>query len=190
MLDLLPSLRGLTVTRTFDPQTWGAPLRAVGADIRFGDISLRDAVYRRKVAFYLDVDGSPVCQSLCPVDVWFPTLVTRVTSTLITVGRAILYVDAALPLHTSIADVAFPGNSLAGARMADITVVDASGHRRTVHAELPANVVVTGAIALALAPVSSTTGRVDDDQCPATISASSTVTGVRAPGRNHPRRGF
>ncbi len=39
--------------------------------------------------------------------------------------------------------------------MVDITVVDLSRHRRTLHAEIPSHLVVTGTIALALSPVGS-----------------------------------
>ena len=60
-----------------------------------------------------------------------------------------------VPLTTAIDDVAFPGNELAGAHLVDITVVDTSGHRRTLNAELPAHVSVTGTIVLALRRVST-----------------------------------
>ncbi|WP_439031205.1 hypothetical protein [Gordonia terrae] len=144
------------MTRTFDRQIWGSTLRAAGADVVAGDISLREESLHRRIAFYLDDDGQPVCQSLCPTSAWFPTLVTRLTSVTVTRGRAVLHVDASLPLHSSLLDVAFPGTPLAGAAMADITVVDLSRHRRTLHAELPAHLVVTGTIALALSPVQQT----------------------------------
>ena len=87
--------------------------------------------------------------------VWFPALVTRISSAQLTAERAVLHVDAALPLTTAIDDVAFPGNELAGAHLVDITVVDTSGHRRTLNAELPAHVSVTGTIVLALRGVST-----------------------------------
>nr|WP_223205524.1 hypothetical protein [Gordonia jinghuaiqii] len=153
MFELLPSLKGVTVTRTFDAATWGTDLRAVGADIVAGEISLREESLHRKIAFYLDADGVPVCQSLCPSSAWFPTLVTRMTAVTVAHGRAVVAVDAVLPLHSSVLDVAFPGTDLAGAQSADITVVDLSRHRRTLHAELPRHLVVTGTIALALSPV-------------------------------------
>jgi hypothetical protein len=153
LFDQLPSLRRITVTRTFDSQIWGSSLRATGSDVIAGDISLREESLHRRIAFYLDDDGLPVCQSLCPTSVWFPTLVTRLTSVTVANGRAVLHVDASLPLHSSLLDVAFPGTHLAGATMADITVVDLSRHRRTLHAELPAHLVVTGTIALALSSV-------------------------------------
>lgn len=155
LFDLLPSLKGVLVTRSFDPLTWPLPMTSTGADIRVGDLDLREESCRRKLAFYLDDDGQPVCQSLCAPTQWFPVLVTRVRSAQITGGRAILHVDAAVPLPTAVADLAFPGNTLAGARMMDVTVVDLNGHRRTVPAELPANVVATGTIALALRPISA-----------------------------------
>jgi hypothetical protein len=85
--------------------------------------------------------------------VWFPTLVTRITSAVAAHGRVVVQVDAALPLHSVVLDVAFPGTHLAGATMADLTVVDLSRHRRTLHAEVPAHLTVTGTIALALSPV-------------------------------------
>ncbi|WP_258307292.1 hypothetical protein [Gordonia paraffinivorans] len=107
---------------------------------------------RRRTAFSLEADGLPVCQTACASSAWFPTLVTRLTSVVICQGRAVVTIDAALPLHSSILDVAFPGAN-PGRMMADITVVDLSRHRRTLHAELPAQLVVTGTIALALSPV-------------------------------------
>lgn len=156
MIDLLPSLKGVLVTRSFDPATWRLPITADGPDLRVGDLDLRTESCRRKVAFYLDLDGAAVCQSLCPRDTWFPVLVTRVNTVTIIDDRAVIRIDAPLPLATAIADVAFPGNTLAGARLADITIVDQAGHRRTVHAELPANVVATGTIAIALRSVDAT----------------------------------
>ncbi len=153
LFDLLPSLKGVTVTRTFETATWGTELRSCGADVVAGDLSLRAESLHRKIAFYLDADGEPVCQSLCPTSVWFPTLVTRITSAVVARGRVVVHVDATLPLHSALLDVAFPGSHLAGATMADITVVDLSRHRRTMHAEVPAHLTVTGTIALALSPV-------------------------------------
>ncbi|PKZ64935.1 hypothetical protein CYJ73_14355 [Gordonia terrae] len=105
MFDMLPSLKGVTVTRTFETTTWGTTLHASGTDV---------------VAAH---------------------------------GRVVVQVDAALPLHSALLDVAFPGTHLAGATMADLTVVDLSRHRRTLHAEVPAHLTVTGTIALALSPV-------------------------------------
>lgn len=139
--------------KSFDPQVWRLALSCNGSDVRVGEVSLRVESCRRKVAFYLDDQGEPVCQSLCPPDRIFPVLVTRIVAAHITADRAVLHVDATLPLHCAIGDVAFPGNELAGARMMDVTVVDASGHRRTVHAEIPSQVTVTGTVALALRTV-------------------------------------
>ena len=153
LFDILPSLKGVTVTRSFDTATWGTPLRTVGPDVVAGDLSLRAESLHRKIAFYLDADGEPVCQSLCPAGVFFPTLVTRITSAVVTHDRVVVHIDAALPIHSALLDVAFPGSHLAGATMVDITVVDLSRHRRTLHAEAPAHLTVTGTIALALSPV-------------------------------------
>ena len=75
---MLPSLKGVTVTRTFETTTWGTTLHASGTDV---------------VAAH---------------------------------GRVVVQVDAALPLHSALLDVAFPGTHLAGATMADLTVVDLS----------------------------------------------------------------
>lgn len=153
LFDILPSLKGVTVTRTFETATWGTPLRTAGTDVVAGDLSLRTESLHRKIAFYLDADGEPICQSLCPTSVWFPTLVTRITSVIVAHGRVVVHVDAALPLHSALLDLAFPGIHLAGATMVDITVVDLSRHRRTLHAEVPAHLTVTGTVALALSPV-------------------------------------
>ncbi|MGW8813374.1 hypothetical protein [Gordonia terrae] len=141
------------MTRTFETTTWGTTLHASGTDVVAGDLSLRAESLHRKIAFCLDTEGQPVCQSLCPTSVWFPTLVTRITSAVAAHGRVVVQVDAALPLHSAVLDVAFPGTHLAGATMADLTVVDLSRHRRTLHAEVPAHLTVTGTIALALSPV-------------------------------------
>ncbi|MCR8899180.1 hypothetical protein NWF34_19780 [Gordonia sp. GONU] len=143
------------MTRIFDAATWGAELCAAGDDVLAGEVSLREESLRRKVAFYLDDEGLPVCQSSCAPSEWYSTLVTRMTSVVISHGRAVVSVDAALPLHSSILDVAFPGAGSDGS-MVDITVVDLSRHRRTLHAEIPSYLVVTGTIALALSPVGST----------------------------------
>jgi len=142
------------VTRTFDASTWGAPLSAAGDDILAGEVSLREESLRRKVAFYLDADGLPVSQSSCEPSEWYSTLVTRMTSVVISHGRAVVAIDAALPLHSSILDVAFPGSGSTGS-MLDITVVDLSRHRRTLHAAIPSHLVVTGTIAVALSPVAA-----------------------------------
>ncbi|OUC80938.1 hypothetical protein CA982_00865 [Gordonia lacunae] len=150
---ILPSLKGVTVTRTFETATWGTELHTSGADVVAGDLSLRAESLHRKIAFYLDADGHPICQSLCPTSMWFPTLVTRITSAVAAHGRVVVQVDAALPLHSALLDVAFPGTHLAGATMTDLTVVDLSRHRRTLHVEVPAHLTVTGTIALALSPV-------------------------------------
>lgn len=152
-MNALPSLKGVTVARSFDPTAWQLPIHADGTDIRAGEISLCEESHRRKVAFYLDVTGEPVCQSMCPESMWFPALVARIATSYINGDRVVLHIDAALPLSTAIADVAFPGRSLSGARMADVTVVDLSGHRRTVHAEIPAHLGATGTIVLALRAV-------------------------------------
>lgn len=153
LFDILPSLKGVTVTRSFDPSKWNLPIISTGSDICVGELSLREESLRRKIAFFLDGDGQPVCQSLCPTTMQFPALVTRMTAVQIKDRRAVLYVDATLPLTAAIDDVAFPGNELPGSTMADITIVDAARHRRTIHAELPQNVVVTGTIVLALRAV-------------------------------------
>jgi len=142
------------VTRTFDATTWGAELCTVDDDVLVGEVSLREESLRRKVAFYLDNEGLPLCQSSCAPSEWYSTLVTRMTSVVISHGRAVVSIDAALPLHSSILDVAFPGASSTGS-LVDITVVDLSRHRRTLHAAIPSNLVVTGTIAVALSPVGS-----------------------------------
>ena len=155
LFDILPSLKGVTVARSFDSTKWRLPIRCAGCDFLVNDLALREESLRRKVAFFLDESGEPVSQALCPEAVWFPALVTRISSAQLTAERAVLHVDAALPLTTAIDDVAFPGNELAGAHLVDITVVDTSGHRRTLNAELPAHVSVTGTIVLALRGVST-----------------------------------
>ncbi|MGV9481861.1 hypothetical protein [Gordonia aichiensis] len=157
LFDILPSLKGVTVARSFDSTKWRLPIRFAGSDLRVNDVSIREESLRRKVAFFLDESGEPVSAALCPDAVWFPALVTRISSAQLTGDRAVLHVDAAVPLTTAIVDVAFPGYGLAGARLADITIVDTSGHRRTVHAELPPHVAVTGTIALALRSVATPT---------------------------------
>lgn len=159
-------MKAVTVSRTFDPRIWAIPLSCVGADIHAGGRSITAEGRRRAVAFYLDPTGEPVCQSLCPPTLWFPTLVGRVAAATVEVPRteghaagvrATLRINAALPLATALADVAFPGADLAGAQLADITVVDAAGHRRTVHAELPLAITTSSPIMLALRAVSAST---------------------------------
>lgn len=142
------------MTRTFDAATWGAQLNAAGDDILAGELSLRGESLRRRVAFYLGADGLPVSQSSCEPSEWYSTLVTRMTSVVVCHGRAVVAVDAALPLHSSILDVAFPGAGSTGPTL-DLTVVDLSRHRRTLHAQIPSHLVVTGTIALALSPVAA-----------------------------------
>ncbi|ATD69158.1 MULTISPECIES: hypothetical protein [Gordonia] len=142
------------MTRIFDATTWGAELCAAGDDVLAGEVSLREESLRRKVAFYLDAEGLPLCQSSCDPSQWHPTLVTRMTSVVVSHGRAVVSIDAALPLHSSILDIAFPGAGSGGSMM-DITIVDLSRHRRTLHAEVPSHLVVTGTIAVALSPVGS-----------------------------------
>ena len=150
LFDVLPSLKGVTVARSFDPTSWRLPIHTQADDILVGERSLREESRQRKVAFYLDVDGKPTCQSLCPASMLFPALVTRVTAAHHTAGRATLHIDTALPLTAVIADLAIVGHPLCGASMSDVTIVDTAGHRRTVHAELPANVAATSTVVLAL----------------------------------------
>lgn len=173
LFDILPSLRAITVNRTFDPECWVLPMSTVGADLIVGDLSVVEESRRRKIAFYLDDNATPVCQSRCPADRWHPTLVSRLAATTIHDRRATIHVDARLPLDAAIADIAFPGNELAGARMADITIVDLTGHRRTVHAELPPHLTPSSPVVLALR-------RVPIRPLPQATSRASSIVGTAA----------
>lgn len=161
LFDYVPSMKAVTVSRSFDARYWTIPLRCDGDDILARERSVYAECRRRKEAFYLDPAGDPICQSLCPPSLWFPTLVGRITHADIgSAGsrsglRATLHVAATLPLDSAIVDIAFPGAHLAGARMADVTVIDTPGHRRTVHSELPPGIVTAAPIMLALRPVTA-----------------------------------
>ncbi|QTI69574.1 hypothetical protein [Gordonia polyisoprenivorans] len=153
LFELLPSLKGVLVSRSFDPTLWPVPIHSSGTDLFIGETDLRAESLRHTTGFFIDATGEPRCPSTDGCDAAHPVLVTRITAAHVAGGRAVVRVDAALPLTTAIADVAFVGVGLAGATMADITVVDAAGHRRTVHAELPAGVIATGTLVIALRPV-------------------------------------
>ncbi|MGC5246384.1 hypothetical protein ACPXB3_05605 [Gordonia sp. DT219] len=152
LFDLLPSLKGILVSRSFDPALWPVPIHASGSDIIIGTTDVCAEVLRHTCGYYVDSAGEPVCPA-ADDDAPHPVLVTRIAAAQVAGGRAVVHIDAALPLNSAIADLAFAGQCLAGATLADITVVDAAGHRRTVHAELPASIVATETIVIALRPV-------------------------------------
>ncbi len=154
MFELLPSLKGVLVSRSFDPTLWPVPIHSPGNDLFIGQTDLRAESLRHTTGFFVDAAGEPRCPSTDERGAaTHSVLVTRIIAAHVTGGRAVVRVDAALPLTTAIADVAFVGVGLAGATMADITVVDTAGHRRTVHAELPSGVIATGTLVIALRPV-------------------------------------
>ncbi|MDL9938845.1 hypothetical protein QSJ18_19030 [Gordonia sp. ABSL1-1] len=145
------------MNKSFDPEMWPVPMRTVDADIHVGELSMRAESCRRKVAFYLDEHGEPVAQTAAADATRYPVLVTRLAGTHFAAGHAILHIDATLPLRTAITDLAFPGNEQTDGRMIDITVVDQARHRRTLRAELPRHVTVTGTVMVALRTVDATT---------------------------------
>ncbi len=154
LFEILPSLKAVTVNRTFDSNSWGPSVQAHRTDIKIGGRSVVQEFSRRKDAFYLDDKGLPTCQKLCPPDLVLPTLATR----LITVAtnppeHLECRIAAHVPIAAAITDIAFPGTSLGGARLVDITLVDGAGHRRTIHAEAPPQIRSGSPILLALKPV-------------------------------------
>lgn len=156
LFDILPSLKAVTVNRSFDTGSWGAAVRAHGTDITIGGHSVVREFARRKDAFYLDADGLPTCQELCPADVVFPILATRLVSVIRTSSDHVeCRIAARVPITASIVDVAFPSTSLAGARLIDFTLIDESGHRRTIHAEGPPRIGPGTPVLLALTAVTS-----------------------------------
>ncbi|WP_246007737.1 hypothetical protein [Gordonia oryzae] len=159
MFELLPSLKGVLVSRSFDPALWPVVIHSSGTDLFIGGTALRAESLRHTTGFFIDAAGEPRCPTTdeCHpaslMDSARRVLVTRIIAAHVTGGRALVRVDAALPQTTAIADVAFVGVGLTGAAMADITVVDTTGHRRTVHAELPAGAIATATLVIALRPV-------------------------------------
>ena len=142
LFELLPSLKGVLVSRSFDPTLWPVPIHSSGTDLFIGETDLRAESLRHTTGFFVDAAGEPRCPSTDECDAAHPVLVTRIIAAHVTGGRAVVRVDAA-----------FVGVGLAGATLADITVIDTAGHRRTVHAELPAGVIATGTLVIALRPV-------------------------------------
>lgn len=156
LFEILPSLKAVTVNRTFDAGSWGPSVRAHGTDITITGHSIGREFARRKDAFYLDVDGLPTCQELCPADLVFPILAARLLSVARTSPEHVeCRIAARVPITASIADVAFPGASLAGARLLDFTLIDDAGHRRTIHAEGPPRIGSGSPILMALTPVTA-----------------------------------
>ncbi|GAB3135288.1 hypothetical protein GCM10027289_28740 [Tsukamurella serpentis] len=130
-MDVLPSLARAGIARTFDPALWPEGTVMAGDELLIGgEPAARTGPVRAS-------SSSPVAV------VW----VTRMVRS----GPVVLCdVEGALPTHATLADAAWPGASLAGARMRQLLVRGAHGVRLAARVEVPADVPVDALLALAL----------------------------------------
>ncbi|TWS22120.1 hypothetical protein FK268_21490 [Tsukamurella sputi] len=129
-MDVLPSLARAGVARSFDPTIWPEGTAMDGDDVLIAGTPAADLA-----------DGAPSA---------YPVVVSRI-SRLVRSGPVVLCdVAGRLPLHASLADVAWPGARLAGARMRQLLVRGVDGARLAARVEVPVDVPVDAPIALAL----------------------------------------
>jgi hypothetical protein len=154
LFELMPSLKAITVNRSFDTRSRGPSVCARGNDIEVGGHSILGEYSRRKDAFYVDANGIPTCQELCPLDLVLPMLAARLVAVRWDSPNHLeCAVEACLPIAAAVTDTAFPGASLAGARLIDITLIDQGQRRRTIHAEAPPSLRSGAPILVALKSV-------------------------------------
>ncbi|GAA1077377.1 hypothetical protein GCM10009648_12660 [Tsukamurella spumae] len=129
-MEVLPSLARAGVARSFDPTIWPDGTAMDG-----------DEVLIAGTPASLLADGGPSGH---------PVVVVRIAR-LVRSGPVVLCeVDGAVPAHAELADVAWPGARLAGARMRQLLVRGADGARLAARVEVPVEVPVDALIALAL----------------------------------------
>lgn len=133
-MEVLPSLARAAIARSFDPAIWPDGTCARGVDITIGGRSCSELV-------------DETVDSASPSRI----LVTEVRR-LVRSGPLVLCdVNAHLPQRgADLADAAWPGAHLAGARMRQLLVRGADGSRLAGVVEVPADVPIDAVIALAI----------------------------------------
>lgn len=135
-MEVLPSLARAGVARSFDPAIWPAGTAMDGDDVLIGGVPATGLVQGARAG------GAPSER---------PVVVSRI-SRLVRSGPVVVCdVAGPLPAHAALADVAWPGARLAGARMRQLLVRGAHGTRLAARVEVPVDVPVDAVIALALA---------------------------------------
>ncbi|TWS18340.1 hypothetical protein FK529_15710 [Tsukamurella asaccharolytica] len=129
-MEVLPSLARAGIARSFDPTIWPEGTAMDGDDVL--------------------IAGVPSAALAGGAPSTYPVVVSRI-SRLVRSGPVVLCdVVGELPPHASLADVAWPGVRLAGARMRQLLVRGADGTRLAARVEVPVDVPVDAPIALAL----------------------------------------
>lgn len=130
-MEVLPSLARAGIARSFDPTIWPEGTAMDGDDVL--------------------IAGTPAARLADGAPSTYPVIVSRI-SRLVRSGPVVLCdVAGQLPPHATLADAAWPGARLAGARMRQLLVRGADGSRLAARVEVPADVPVDAPIALALA---------------------------------------
>ncbi len=129
-MEVLPSLACAGIARSFDSSIWPEGTVMDGDDVLIAGVRATDLADR----------GPSV----------YPVVVRRI-SRLVRSGPVVLCdVDGPLPPHAGLADVAWPGARLAGARMRQLLVRGDDGARLAARVEVPVDVPVDAPIVLAL----------------------------------------
>lgn len=134
-MDVLPSLARAGVARSFDPTIWPEGTAMDGDEVLVAGEPARALLGREPSA-----DG---------------VVVIRVTR-MIRSGPVVLCdIDGPIPRGHTLADVAWPGVHLAGARMRQLLIRGTDGARLAGRVEVPADVPLDAVIVLALTPPSA-----------------------------------
>lgn len=137
-MDVLPSLARAGVARSFDPTIWPDGTAMDGDDVLIAGTSA------------CVLAGHPAEDRAGGAPSDFPVAVCRITR-LVRSGPVVLCeVTGPVPAHAVLADVAWPGARLAGARMRQLLVRGSDGARLAARVEVPVDVPVDALIALAL----------------------------------------
>ncbi|WP_139057733.1 hypothetical protein [Tsukamurella pseudospumae] len=130
LMEVLPSLARAGIARSFDPTIWPDGTAMDGDEVLIAGIPAS-----------LLAGGGPSGH---------PVAVVRIAR-LVRSGPVVLCeIDGAVPAHAELADVAWPGARLAGARMRQLLVRGCDGARLAARVEVPVDVPVDALIALAL----------------------------------------
>ncbi|ADG78970.1 Uncharacterised protein [Tsukamurella paurometabola] len=131
-MEVLPSLARAAVARSFDPTIWPDGTAMDGDEVL--------------------ISGEPAGRFLGRGPSSDGVLVTRV-GRMVRSGPVVLCnIDGPIPPHHTLADVAWPGVRLAGARMRQLLIRGTDGARLAARVEVPADVPLDALIVLALTP--------------------------------------
>lgn len=133
-MEVLPSLARAGVARSFDPAIWPEGTAMDGDDVLIAGVPAG-------VLTGPPADGAPSGP---------PVVVCRIAR-LVRSGPVVLCdVAGPVPPHAVLADVAWPGARLAGARMRQLLVRGSDGTRLAARVEVPAAVPLDALLVLAL----------------------------------------